>query len=457
MYNVAIIGAGPAGIFSALEIIKLKPEWKVVLVEKGKKIEKRKCFLREGHKSCPGCKKCGLLCGWGGAGAFSDGKLTLTPDVGGNLLDYMSRPDVEALIDYADKTYLDFGATEVVYGTNKEDFADIAHKATLAELKLVHSPVRHMGTEKSLQVLKNMQDFLSEKITIIYDDAVDKLIVENEQVKGFTTKNSQTITAEYIIIAPGREGADWLTSEFAENKIGMVNNAVDIGVRVELPAPIFEPITDKLYESKLIYNAPTFGDEVRTFCMNPNGEVVSENYNGILTVNGHSYATRKTPNTNFSLLVSEKFTEPFKSPIAYGQHVARLANMLAGGVLVQRFGDLLDGRRSTPDRINSSIITPTLTSATPGDLSLVLPYRQMLSIIEMLYALDKIAPGTASRYTLLYGVEVKFYSGRVKLTNELETEGVKNLFTIGDGAGVTRGLIQASCSGVHVARVICSR
>jgi uncharacterized FAD-dependent dehydrogenase len=397
------------------------------------------------------------LCGWGGAGAFSDGKLTLTPDVGGNLLDYMSRPDVEALIDYADKTYLDFGATEVVYGTNKEDFADIAHKATLAELKLVHSPVRHMGTEKSLQVLKNMQDFLSEKITIIYDDAVDKLIVENEQVKGFTTKNSQTITAEYIIIAPGREGADWLTSEFAENKIGMVNNAVDIGVRVELPAPIFEPITDKLYESKLIYNAPTFGDEVRTFCMNPNGEVVSENYNGILTVNGHSYATRKTPNTNFSLLVSEKFTEPFKSPIAYGQHVARLANMLAGGVLVQRFGDLLDGRRSTPDRINSSIITPTLTSATPGDLSLVLPYRQMLSIIEMLYALDKIAPGTASRYTLLYGVEVKFYSGRVKLTNELETEGVKNLFTIGDGAGVTRGLIQASCSGVHVARVICSR
>ena len=457
MYNVAIIGAGPAGIFTALEIIKLKPEWKVVLVEKGKKIEKRKCFLREGHKSCPGCKKCGLLCGWGGAGAFSDGKLTLTPDVGGNLMDYMSRQEVEALIDYADKTYLEFGATETVFGRNKEDFADIAHKATLAELKLVHSPVRHMGTEKSLEVLKNMQDFLSDKITIIYDDAVDKLVVENEQAKGFKTKSGQVITAEYIIIAPGREGADWLTSEFAENKIGMVSNAVDIGVRVELPAPVFQPITDKLYESKLIYNAPTFGDEVRTFCMNPNGEVVSENYNGILTVNGHSYATKKTENTNFSLLVSEKFTEPFKSPIAYGQHVARLANMLAGGVLVQRFGDLLDGRRSTPERIKASILTPTLASATPGDLSLVLPYRQMLSIIEMLYALDKIAPGTASRYTLLYGVEVKFYSARVKLTNELETEGVKNLFTIGDGAGVTRGLIQASCSGVHVARIICSR
>lgn len=457
MYNVAIIGAGPAGIFTALEIVKLRPEWKVVLVEKGKKIEKRKCPLREGSKYCPSCKKCGLLCGWGGAGAFSDGKLTLTPDVGGNLVDYMSRKEVEDLIDYSDKLYLDFGATEVVYGTDKESFADIAHKATLAELKLVHSPVRHLGTERSLAVLKNMQDYLTDKITIIYDDAVDKLIVENEQVKGFTTKSGEKITAEYIVIAPGREGADWLTSEFAENKIGMVNNAVDIGVRVELPAPVFEPITDKLYESKLIYNSPTFGDEVRTFCMNPRGEVVSENYNGILTVNGHSYATKKTDNTNFALLVSEKFTEPFKEPIAYGQHVARLANMLAGGVLVQRFGDLLDGRRSTPERIRSSIITPTLTSATPGDLSLVLPYRQLLSIIEMLYALDKIAPGTASRYTLLYGVEVKFYSARVKLTNEFETEGVKNLFAIGDGAGVTRGLIQASASGVHVARTICAR
>lgn len=457
MYNVAIIGAGPAGIFTALEIVKLKPEWSVILIEKGKKIEKRKCFLREGHKSCPGCKKCGLLCGWGGAGAFSDGKLTLTPDVGGNLVDYMPREEVEGLIDYTDKIYLDFGATEVVYGTDKEAYAKLAREATLAELKLIHSPVRHLGTERSLNVLKNMQDFLSEKVTILYDETVDKLIVENEQVRGFTTKSGQTITAEYIVIAPGREGADWLSSEFAQNKIGMVNNAVDIGVRVELPAPVFEPITEKLYESKLIYNSPTFGDEVRTFCMNPYGEVVSENYNGILTVNGHSYATRKTANTNFSLLVSENFTEPFKEPIAYGQHIARLANMLAGGVLVQRFGDLLDGRRSTVDRINASTITPTLTSATPGDLSLVLPYRQLLSIIEMLYALDKIAPGTASRYTLLYGVEVKFYSARVKVTNELETEGVKNLFTIGDGAGLTRGLIQASASGIHAARVICSR
>ncbi len=457
MYNVAIIGAGPAGIFAALEITKLKPDWKVVLIEKGQKIEKRKCLLREGYEKCPTCKKCGLLCGWGGAGAFSDGKLTLTPDVGGHLIDYMSREKVEDLIKYSDDLYLKFGATDEVFGTDKKVFQEIEREAALAELKLVHSPVRHLGTERSLDVLKGMQDYLDEKITIINNVAAKNLIVECEQVKGIVLENGETIRAEYTIIAPGREGADWLTKEFDKNKIGFVNNAVDVGVRVELPAPVFEPLTSKLYESKLVYYSPTFGDEVRTFCMNPNGEVVQENYNGISTVNGHSYAEKTTNNTNFALLVSKKFTEPFKEPIAYGQHVASLANMLAGGVLVQRFGDLLEGRRSTPERIKSSIITPTLACATPGDLSLVLPYRQMLSIIEMLYALDKIAPGTASRYTLLYGVEVKFYSARVKLTNELETEGVKNLFAIGDGAGVTRGLIQASASGVHAARTICGR
>ncbi len=457
MYNVAIIGAGPAGIFAALEIAKLKPEWKVVLVEKGQKIENRKCPLREGSPICTNCKRCGLLCGWGGAGAFSDGKLTLTPDVGGHLVDYMSREEAEQLIDYSDKLYLDFGATDELFGTDLKTFKEIERQAALAELKLVHSPVRHLGTERSLDVLKNMQDYLNERITILNNVAAESLIVECEQVKGIKLSNGDTISAQYTIIAPGREGADWLTHEFAKNKIGMVNNAVDIGVRVELPAPVFEPLTSKLYESKLVYYSPTFGDEVRTFCMNPNGEVVQENYSGIATVNGHSYAEKKTDNTNFALLVSKKFTEPFKEPIQYGQHIARLANMLGGGILVQRFGDLLDGRRSTPDRIKSSIIQPTLTCATPGDLSLVIPYRQMTSIIEMLYALDKIAPGTASRYTLLYGIEVKFYSARVKLTNELETEGVQNLFTIGDGAGVTRGLIQASASGVHVARTICSR
>lgn len=457
MYNVAIIGAGPAGIFAALEITKLKPDWKVILVEKGDKIEKRKCLLREGYAKCPTCPKCGLLCGWGGAGAFSDGKLTLTPDVGGHLIDYMQREKVEELIDYSDKIYLKFGATEEVFGTDKKIFNEIEREASLAELKLIYSPVRHLGTERSLNVLKAMQDYLAKKIKILNDVSAKSLIVENEQVKGIVLDNGETISAEYTIIAPGREGADWLTQEFAKNKIGMVNNAVDVGVRVELPAPVFEPLTSKLYESKLIYHAPTFGDEVRTFCMNPNGEVVQENYNGIATVNGHSYAKKTTKNTNFALLVSEKFTEPFKEPIKYGQHIASLANMLGGGILVQRFGDLLDGRRSTPERIKSSIITPTLTSATPGDLSLVIPYRQMTSIIEMLKALDKLCPGTASRYTLLYGIEVKFYSARVKLTKKFETEGVKNLFAIGDGAGVTRGLIQASASGINVARTICAR
>lgn len=457
MYDVIIVGAGPAGIFSALEISKLKPEWKIAIIEKGVEIEKRKCMLRNGLKDCPSCNVCGLLSGWGGAGAFSDGKLTLTPDVGGNLVDYMNYPEVEALIDYCDKIYLDFGATDVVYGKNKADFADIERAATMAELKLVHSPVRHLGTERSLDVLKNMQDFLGKKIQIINNKMVSNLVVEDLTVKGVKTTNGETHYANYVIVAPGREGADWLSSEFINNNIKIENNAVDIGVRVELPAPVMEPITSRLYESKLIYHSPTFGDEVRTFCMNPNGEVVNENYNGISTVNGHSYANKKTPNTNFALLVSKRFTEPFTEPIAYGQHVARLANMLSGGILVQRFGDLLDGRRSTAERIKSSIIQPTLECATPGDLSLVIPYRQMLSIVEMLYALDKIAPGVASRYTLLYGIEVKFYSARATLTNELETKGVKNLFAIGDGAGVTRGLIQASASGIHCARAICSR
>lgn len=457
MYNVAIVGGGPAGIFTALEIVKLRPEWKVVLIEKGKRIEQRTCPIREGSPKCINCKRCGLLCGWGGAGAFSDGKLTLTPDVGGHLVDYMSRQKAEELIKYSDDLYLKYGATDEVFGTDIKVFEELERQATLAELKLVHSPVRHLGTERSLDVLKAMQDDLDTKITIINNKPAERLIVECEQVKGVVLEGGEEIRAEYTVIAPGREGADWLTKEFATHKIGMVNNAVDVGVRVELPAPVFDPITSKLYESKLVYHSPKFGDEVRTFCMNPNGEVVQENYSGIATVNGHSYANIKTKNTNFALLVSEKFTEPFKEPIAYGQHIARLANMLAGGILVQRFGDLLDGKRSTPERLKSSIIEPTLKCATPGDLSLVLPYRQLTSIIEMLFALDKIAPGTASRYTLLYGVEVKFYSARVKLTDELETEGVKNLFAIGDGAGVTRGLLQASASGVHVARTICNR
>ncbi len=457
LYNVIIIGAGPAGIFSALELVKLKPDYKILIIEKGPRIEDRKCLIRNGAKSCPGCKKCGLLCGWGGAGAFSDGKLTLTPDVGGHLDDYMPREEVEKLIKYTDDIYLEYGATDVIYGTNNKDVEEIARKATLAELKLIYSPVRHLGTERSLNVLKSMQDFLMKKVDIITDEKAATLIVKDGVAKGIETEKGNVFEAENIIVAPGREGADWLSQEFKKLKIELVSNAVDVGVRVELPAPVMEDLTSKLYESKLVYYAPTFKDMVRTFCMNPHGEVVCENYNGIATVNGHSYANKKTPNTNFALLVSKRFTEPFKEPIQYGQHIARLANMLAGGVLVQRFGDLLEGRRSTVAKIGNSIIEPTLKSATPGDLSLVLPHRHLTSITEMLYALDKIAPGVASRYTLLYGVEVKFYSSRVPLSNNLETIGIKNLYAIGDGAGVTRGLLQASASGIVVARDIAQK
>lgn len=456
MYDVAIIGAGPAGIFSALELTKLKPEWKIAIFEKGPKIEKRKCPAREGHK-CPPCKTCNLLCGWGGAGAFSDGKLTLSSDVGGNLPEYMNKATLNDLISYTDNVYLEYGANKVVHGNDSDAVADISRRAKLAELKLIHSPIRHMGSDKSQIVLKNMQDDLKSKVEVVSNDKAQSLIIENNEVKGLTTKSGKSIYAKYVIVAPGREGADWITEELKKSGIEFENNAVDVGVRVEMPASIMEELTNKLYEVKLLYNAPTFGDDIRTFCMNPNGEVVCENYEGITTVNGHSYAEKKTEYTNFALLVSKKFTEPFKEPIAYGQHIARLANMLAGGVLVQRFGDLITGRRSTPAKIADGTVQPTLKHATPGDLSLVLPHRHLTSIVEMLYALDKIAPGVASRYTLLYGVEVKFYSARVKLTKELETEGVKNLFAIGDGAGVTRGLIQASASGIHAARVISSR
>lgn len=459
MYDVAIIGAGPAGIFSALEIIKQKPNWKIAIFEKGTRIENRKCMIRNGLDKCPPCKKCGLLCGWGGAGAFSDGKLTLTPEVGGHLIDYISRKELEELISYTDDIYLEYGAPKQLHGTDLETYQDIARKATMAELKLIYSPVRHLGTDTSLAVLKAMQDFLNERVDIINDRIASQLLVENGKVKGFVTDKGDEILAKHVIVAPGREGADWLNKEFGNLGINFENNAVDIGVRVELPAAVMETLTSKLYESKLIYHAPTFGDAVRTFCMNPYGEVVCENYNGIATVNGHSYGEteKRTNNTNFALLVSKRFTEPFTAPIEYGQHVARLANMLGGGILVQRLGDLLSGRRSTEKSLSRSVVEPTLKSATPGDLSLVLPYRHLTSIVEMLFALDKIAPGVSSRYTLLYGIEVKFYSARVRLNKDLETIGVDNLYAIGDGAGVTRGLIQASASGILAARSICKK
>ena len=453
-YDVIIIGAGPGGIFAAYELMKKAPGIRVAVFESGNPLEKRKCPI-DGKKvkSCIGCKTCAIMSGFGGAGAFSDGKYNITNDFGGTLYEYIGKDTAIELMRYVDEINVAYGGRGTkMYSTAGTKFKKLCMQN---KLKLLDASVRHLGTDINYVVLENLFDELKGKVDFRFNSHVDDVERMDSGYRIITKDGAYECGR--CIISVGRSGSKWMEEICGRLDIPTKSNRVDIGVRVELPAVIFSHLTDELYESKIVYRTEKFEDKVRTFCMNPHGIVVNENTNGIVTVNGHSYANYKTPNTNFALLVSEKFTEPFKEPIQYGQHIASLANMLGGGILVQRFGDLLDGRRSTPERIKSSIITPTLTCATPGDLSLVIPYRQLTSIKEMLFALDKIAPGTASRYTLLYGIEVKFYSARVKLTDELETEGVKNLFAIGDGAGVTRGLIQASASGVHVARTICSR
>jgi hypothetical protein len=455
-YDVIIIGGGPAGIFTALELIKSNQNIEVLLLEKGRNIEGRTCPIKSKQVKCVHCKPCSIVNGWGGAGAFSDGKLTLTSEFGGVLDEYMPKKELEDLISYVDRIYMKFGATDKVHGTNVEKTREIQKKAAAADLKLIPAHVKHLGTERCFNILKKMQEYLEERITIKYLKPVEEIIVDNNKAVGVKTKDGDQYYGEYIVAVPGREGAEWFKNECVRLGLEMKNNAVDIGVRVEVPAVVLKDITDVVYESKLIYYTKSFDDKVRTFCMNPYGEVVVENNDGIKTVNGHSYAERKTENTNFALLVSKEFTEPFKSPIAYGKYIATLANMLGDGVIVQRLGDLLDGRRTTPQRLKRSLVQPTLTDATPGDLSLVLPYRHLKDIVEMLEAMDKVAPGVYSKHTLLYGVEVKFYSSRVNLSNVLETK-IENLFAAGDGAGVTRGLAQASVAGVVVAREITRR
>ncbi|EOD00022.1 NAD(P)/FAD-dependent oxidoreductase [Caldisalinibacter kiritimatiensis] len=455
-YDVIIVGGGPAGIFTALELLKLNQNLDILLLEKGRNIQGRTCPIKTEGSKCVGCKPCSIVNGWGGAGAFSDGKLTLTSEFGGVLNEYMPKKDLEDMISYVDRVYMKFGATEEVHGTNTDKIRDIQKLAASADLKLIPAKVKHLGTERCFNILKRMQEYLQERITIKYLSPVENILTEKNKVVGVKTKNNEEYYSEYVVVMPGREGSEWFKNECNRLGLNMKNNAVDIGVRVEVPAVVLKDITDVVYESKLIYYTKSFDDRVRTFCMNPYGEVVVENNDGIKTVNGHSYAERKTENTNFALLVSKEFTEPFKSPIAYGKYIATLANMLGDGVIVQRLGDLLDGRRTTHTRLKRSLVQPTLTDATPGDLSLVLPYRHLQDIVEMLEAMDKVAPGVYSKHTLLYGVEVKFYSSRVKLTNKLETE-IENLFAAGDGAGVTRGLAQASVAGVVVAREINER
>ncbi len=454
-YDVIIIGTGPAGIFAALEMADTG--LKVLMLEKGRDISARACPIHTQGTKCLNCKPCGILCGWGGAGAYSDGKLTLTTEFGGMLDLYMEKPALMSLIDYVDGIYLKFGATQTVYGDdNKDAVRKIQKEAAAADLSLIPARIRHLGTDKCLEILTLMRDHLEDKCMIRTSDGVAKILVENGRYVGVETVRGEIFHSTYLIAAPGREGAEWFTGQAAQMGLDMITNPVDIGVRVEVPAVVMEQITDVVYESKLVYYTKSFDDRVRTFCMNPYGVVVAENNAGLITVNGHSNAEKSSENTNFAILVSKSFTEPFKEPITYGKSIAKLANLLGGGVIVQRLGDLKAGRRSTEERIGRGMVTPTMKDATPGDLSLVLPYRHLTAIVEMLEALDKVAPGVGSRHTLLYGVEVKFYSSRLHLSQALETK-IPNFFAVGDGAGVTRGLAQASVSGVIVAREIKKR
>lgn len=443
-YKVIVIGAGPAGLFSCLELTKagIGP---ILLIEQGKDIYER--TNRSGKD---------LLCGWGGAGAFSDGKLTLSPDVGGFLGEIIPRKEVKGLLQQADDIFLSFGAPAKTYSPPRDVLENLEIQAKLAQMEFIYSPIRHLGTENCLRVLTNIREYLQDKIDIRTETKVDQIMVESGQAKGVRLPPREVLRGEYVIAAPGRVGAGWMKKEAARLGLTATPNPVDLGVRVEVPAAVMQKLTDVVYEAKLIYYSQTFDDRIRTFCMNPYGEVVSEAADGLISVNGHSYAEKRSENTNFALLVSSRFTEPFDDPIGYGRAIVSLANLLGKGVIVQRLGDLLTGRRTTEKRLSRCITRPTLPEATPGDLSFVFPYRHLKNIMEMLEALEKIVPGVYSRHTLLYGVEVKFYSHRIRLNNELESE-AKNLFITGDGSGITRGLIQASVSGLVAARAIIKR
>lgn len=451
-YDVVIVGAGLAGIFAAIELLRSGRAGRILVAERGKPISKRKCPARQTH--CIGCDTCAIMTGWGGAGAFSDGKLTLTTEVGGWLGDYVGNENLERLIDDADKLWLEFGATTEVHSPEADVAARLMREATLAEMRLVPMRIRHIGTDRSPAVLQAMHDYLAANgVEVRLSSAVSRILVDNGHVEGVEFDDGSAARSRAVIAAPGRDGADWLTEQARKLGLGLVNNAVDIGVRVEVPAPVMEPLTAELYEAKLIYYSKQFGDQIRTFCMNPYGEVTTESYGDIVTVNGHSFAEEKTQNTNFAVLVSQSFTHPFDRPIDYGRSIAGLANLLGEGIIVQRLGDLRAGRRSTAKRIAESVVVPTMPQATPGDLSFVLPYRHLADILEFLDAMDELAPGVAGDGTLLYGVEVKFYSSRVELDSHLQSQ-VAGLYAIGDGAGVTRGLIQASASGLVAARAV---
>jgi len=455
-YDVIIVGAGPAGIFTALELSR-NGATDLLILDKGPDIEERQCPARRVGGRCLHCQPCRILAGWGGAGAFSDGKLTLSPVVGGHLAEILGQERAQALIDEVDAAFVHFGATGPIHIGDSDAVERLEKQAILAGLRLVSYPIRHTGTERSTAILGAMRDELLERgVEIRLRTEVSHILVEDGRTVGVETSEGERIGARYVVVAPGREGADWLKERAQELRLSLERNPVDLGVRVEVPAEVMAPLTDVLYEPKLYYYSRAFDDKVRTFCVCPYGEVVTEYAGDVMTVNGHSYADRKSPNTNFAILVSKTFTEPFRQPIAYGKYIARLANLLGDGIIVQRLGDLRQGRRSTPKRLARSIIAPTLKDATPGDLGLVLPYRYWGNILEMLDAMEKLVPGVAADWILLYGVEVKFYSLRLELSEELETQ-VKHLFAAGDGAGITRGLVQAAASGLVAARAILRR
>lgn len=450
-YDVIIIGAGPGGIFSAYELYLKNPELKIAVFEAGHALHNRKCPIDgDKIKSCIGCKSCSIMSGFGGAGAFSDGKYNITNDFGGTLYKYIGKKHAYDLMNYVDEINMRFGGKGTkLYSTAGSKFKKecIQH-----DLHLLDTSVRHLGTDINYLVLENLYSFLNTKVEFFFDSPVDSIAAAKPGY--ILTSGGETYTCKNCIISVGRSGSKWMETVCKDLHISTSSNRVDIGVRVELPAEVFSHLTDELYESKIVYRTQKYKDRVRTFCMNPKGAVVTENTNGIITVNGHSYEdpSKHTENTNFALLVTKHFSEPFKDSNGYGESIARLSNMLGGGVIVQRFGDLIQGQRSTPSRIEEAFITPTL-KATPGDLSLVLPKRILDGIIEMIYVLDKIAPGTANDDTLLYGVEVKFYNMEVQVDEKLESC-YKGLYIIGDGSGITHSLSHASASGIYAARNI---
>ncbi|MBR4411468.1 MAG: FAD-dependent oxidoreductase [Firmicutes bacterium] len=453
-YDVIIIGAGPGGIFAAYELMKCRPELKVAVFEAGHALDKRHCPIDgEKIKTCIGCKSCSIMSGFGGAGAFSDGKYNITNDFGGTLYEYIGKKQALDLMKYVDDINMAYGGE----GTKMYSTAGTRYKTICIQndLHLLDASVRHLGTDINYIVLGNLYAELKEKAEFFFDTPVDSVAVVDGGYE--VMAKGETYTCTDCIVSVGRIGSKWMEKVCKDLNIPTKSNRVDIGVRVELPATVFNHLTDELYESKIVYRTQKYGDKVRTFCMNPKGAVVNENTNGIITANGHSYENPElqTENTNFALLVSKHFSEPFKDSNGYGESIARLSNMLGGGVIVQRFGDLIRGRRSTPSRMEDAFITPTL-QATPGDLSLVLPKRILDGIIEMIYALDKVAPGTANDDTLLYGVEVKFYNMEVEVNEQLECC-YPGLYIIGDGSGITHSLSHASASGVHVARNIANK